>query len=330
MGLYIVERKTSGEDILPGSSYWQRLILDVQISTYIDAVETLGYKVDGVIYDLLGKPRLRPLQATPVEERKYTKPTKAEPTPRLYANQRYRDETAEEYGRRILEAMGEEPDRFYQRQKIVRLENERLEAQADIWQTAGAIRDARRLKVFPRNPDSCHQWGRPCEFFPICSGLTTADDEMMFKREERAHEELDSDAPRDGQALVLLTQSSLRAYRACPRRYYYRYEMRLRPLAPKDEKLRRGSSVHRALEVWSKTGGDVEAAIAALDRVNEYDFQYERAMVIGYHARWEKPAKTIAVEKEFRFSLINPETGAASRTFELGGRVDALEEHELD
>jgi hypothetical protein len=327
MGLYIVERKTSGEDVSPGSPYWQRLILDAQISTYIEAAETLGYKIDGVIYDVLGKPRLRPLQATPVEERKYTKPTKAEPTPRLYANQRDRDETAEEYGRRILDAIGEEPDRYYQRQKIVRLQNERIEAQTDVWQTASAIRDARRLKMFPRNPDSCFQWNRPCDFFPICSGLTTADDTMMFKREDRAHEELDSDAPRDSQALVLLTQSSLRSFRACHKRYQLRYEMRLRSLAPKDEKLRRGSSVHRALEAWSKTGGDIEAALAALDRVNEYDYQYERAMMIGYHVRWEKPAKTILVESEFRFSLVNPDTGASSRTFELGGRLDALEEH---
>jgi hypothetical protein len=328
MGYYIVERKTSSEDISPGSPYWRRLTLDPQISVYIEAAESLGYQVDGLIYDVLGKPKQKALQATPVEARTYTKPTKKEPEPRLYANQRDRDETAEEYGRRLLEVIAEAPDRFYQRQKIVRLQSERFEAQADVWQTAGAIRDARRLKVFPRNPDSCFQYFRECDYYPICSGLTTADDALMFKREERAHEELDSDRPRDEKALVLLTQSSLRTYRSCPRRYQLRYEEKLRPLAPKDPKLRRGSSVHRALEAWSNTGGDLDAALAALDRINEYDFQYERAMVIGYHVRWEKPAKSIMVEGEFRFSLTNPETGASSRTFELGGRVDVLEEHE--
>ena len=328
MGFYVVERKTTSMDIQPGSQWWKKLVLDVQVSTYIDAAESLGYKVDGVIYDVLGVPKLKPLQATPIESRKYTQPTKKDPTPRLYANQRDRDETAEEYGQRLLDAMVEAPEKFYQRQKIVRLESERLEAQADVWQTAGAIRDARRLKVFPRNPDSCFQFFSECPYFAICSGLTTPDDPMMYKREERAHEELDSDAPRDEKALVLLTQSSIRSYRSCPRRYYYRYEQHLRPLVQDDEKLRRGSSVHRALEAWSKTGGNLDAALAKLDRINEYDYQRERVMVLGYHAMWDKPVKTIFVEQEFRSTLVNPETQAASRTFELGGRLDALEEHE--
>jgi hypothetical protein len=327
MGLYLVEHKTAGEDITPGSPYWKRLTLDPQISLYLEAAETLGYPVAGVIYDVLGKPKLKPYQATPVDKRQYTQPTKKEPVPRLYANQRDRDETAEEFGDRVLQAIMEKPDAYYQRQKIVRLQSERFESAMDTWHTASAIRESRRLKVFPRNPDSCFQYFRECDFYPICSGLTTADDPLMYKREERAHEELDSDAPRDGKALILLTQSSLRSYRSCPRRYQLRYEEKLRTLLPKDEKLRRGSSVHRALEAWGKTGGSLEAAIAALDHVNEYDFQYEKAMMIGYHAMWDKPAPKIIVEKEFRVPLDNPETGGSSRTFELGGRVDALEEH---
>ena len=119
----LLHRRTKDliEDIPPGSPVLERLTLDLRYSTYIEAAKSLGYPVDGVVYDVLGKPKQKPLQATPVEKRKYTKPTKKEPAPRLYANQRDRDETAEEYGRRLLEAIAEAPDRFYQRQKIVRL-----------------------------------------------------------------------------------------------------------------------------------------------------------------------------------------------------------------
>ena len=326
MGLYIVERKTSGESIEIGSPYWSRLTLDPQISLYLDGVESLGHKVDGILYDVIGKSRLRPLQATPIEERKWTKPTKKDPEPRLYAAQRDRDETAEEYGQRILEAIGEAPDKHYQQQIIVRLAQERQEARADVWQTACAIRDAMRLKMFARNPDSCFTYGRACEFYPACSGLTTVDDPMLFRKDERTHEELDSDVPRDDKSLFLLTQSALRAYRSCPRKFFYRYEQRIRQIAPKDENLRRGSSIHRALEAWSKTGGDLDASLAALDRMNEYDYQYERAHMVGYHARWEKPPKTLIVEGEFRLKLVNPESEVASRTFELGGKIDALVE----
>ena len=77
-------------------------------------------------------------------------------------------ETPDEFEARCLARICEEPEAFYQRATIVRLENERLEAAQDVWQTAVAIRDAKRLRVFPRNPDSCMQWGRACDFFQVC------------------------------------------------------------------------------------------------------------------------------------------------------------------
>jgi hypothetical protein len=326
VAFYVQEHKSTAEDISAGGDYWSRLTLDPQTSMYIEGAEALGFVPDGVEFDVLRKPGLRPLKATPPESRQYTKPTKKEPIPRLYANQRDRDETPEEYGRRCLDAIAEDPDKYYQRRIIVRLHQDRIDAQFDVWNTAGAIRDARRLNVFPRNPDSCKQYGRICDYFSVCTGLASINDPLLFKKEERAHEELDSDAPKDKEALVLLTQSSIRTYRSCPRRYQLRYELRIRTLAPKSASLKKGTSLHKALETWNKTGGDLDASIASLDRTDEFAFQHERAMVIGYHVRWNKPEGVRYVEKEFRLSLINPETGARSRTFELGGRLDAVRE----
>jgi hypothetical protein len=331
MAIYVVERKTTTWPIEPGADYWTKLLLDVQISLYLDLATGLGFDAHGVLYDVLKKPLLKPLLATPVIDRKYTKPTKAEPVPRLYANQRDRDETPEEYGIRVAQSIAEAPEKYYQRQTIVRLQKEREEARADVWQTAGAIRDARRLKVFPRNPDACHQWGSKCVYFSACSGLSSIDDPLLFRKADRAHEELESDTPKDSEALVLLTQSAIRSYRACPRRYFYRYEEKIRPLAPQDEKLRRGSSLHRALEVWSKMGGDLDAAVAQLDKVHPqtgeplpYSWELEKAMIVGYHCRWEHPGNVVYVEKEVRLPLVNPETGRESRTFELGGKLDKV------
>jgi hypothetical protein len=125
----------------------------------------------------------------------------------------------------------------------------------------------------------------------------------------------------------LLTQSSLRTYRACPRRYFHRYETRTRPLAPKAETLRLGTSVHRALETWWISHGDVESAVSKLDIDDPFLHAKESAMVRGYHARWEgEPIGLIAAEKEWEMPLVNPETGAASRTFVLAGKCDAIVE----
>jgi hypothetical protein len=46
-----------------------------------------------------------------------------------------------------------------------------------------------------------------------------------------------------------------------------------------------------------------------------------RVLMRGYDARWSGEVHTVVgVERQFRAPLVNPETGAASRTFELGGK----------
>lgn len=326
MTVLVCERKTSGESIGPGTPYWKRLIMDPQISLYIKAANSLGYETNEVLYDLLAKPLLEPLAATPEESRKYTKPTKNDPTPRLYANQRDRDETPEEFQERCLSAIVREPDRYYQRGTVVRLENEILEAEYDVWMTAGVIREARRLAVWPRNPDACVQWGRTCDYFAVCTGTARIDDPMIFQVRTKKHEELDGDDHLD-----LLTQSALRCYRACPRRYFYRYEELISLIKQKAKPLRIGSSVHKALEAWTKNDGSLTHAIAAIEidgtPERNYEAAKERAMMIGYHARWSgESVRFFWVEKEFRITLRNPATGAASRTWILGGRLDSMAE----
>ncbi len=50
-------------------------------------------------------------------------------------------------------------------------------------------------------------------------------------------------------------------------------------------------------------------------------------MVTGYHARWAGAGvKFLWVEKEWKMPLVNPDTGAASRSFCLGGKTDGLVE----
>lgn len=345
---YVHEIKTSSESIEIGEIYWKRITLDPQLSLYIKAVRSLGFDVVGALYDVLRRPDLRPFVATPVDLRKYTKPTAKEPVSRLYANQRDRDETPEEYGARCLEAIMEAPDRYYQRGVITRLDDELVEAQRDVWQTATAMRDAKRLRIYPRNPDACVQWSRTCDYLSVCCGEASIDDPVLFQIAERKHSELDAVCGSckgsgvikiikislgplqcaacggSGQAQDLLTQSSLRTYRACPRRYFYRYELQARPLAAEAKPLRTGKSVHGALEVWSKTGGDLPAALASLSTDDPYDNARARAMVIGYHARWGTPEGVVAVEREWSMDLVNPDTGATSKTFRLGGRVDSI------
>ena len=70
----ILEHKTSSADVSVGSDYRRRLTLDPQVSTYFDGAAELGWEADLCLYDVLKKPVIKPLLATPEEDRVYSAP----------------------------------------------------------------------------------------------------------------------------------------------------------------------------------------------------------------------------------------------------------------
>ena len=180
----IVEHKTSSEDIGQGSDYCRRQRMDGQISTYYEGARTLGHDVEGCLYDVLGKPGIRPFKATPIDARKFTKDG------RLYANQHAEDETPEEFRLRVCEAIATDPNRYFQRGEVVRLEGEMREHLTDIWQFGQGLRDWVRMGRAPRNPDACVYFGKTCSFFPVCTGEASLDDTTRFVKFNTAHPEL--------------------------------------------------------------------------------------------------------------------------------------------
>lgn len=201
----IVEHKTSSEDISPGSEYWKRLRMDGQVSIYFAGARTLGHDVAGCLYDVLGKPGLRPSNVPLVDEggvkivldaageRVRTKDGKkwreSADSASGYVLQT-RPETPEEFRGRLVQAISAEPDRYYSRGEVVRLEAELTEWQYDVWRLAQQIREEQRAGFAPRNPDSCVRYGRTCPFFPVCSGEGSLDDATRYRRITQTHEEL--------------------------------------------------------------------------------------------------------------------------------------------
>ncbi len=159
--------------------------------------------------------------------------------------------------------------------------------------------------------------------------------------------------------LPLLTNSRLKAFRRCARLHFYSYELGYRPVEDA-EALRFGTLIHLGLEAWwqallpvddlqaacerryNARGGadgffdDLETAIfegrsldASLLAVAGCTDPFEKVraeeMLHGYHLRWQSAGLVpIAVEVEFTAPLVNPETGAPSRTFQLAGKLDVL------
>jgi hypothetical protein len=125
----------------------------------------------------------------------------------------------------------------------------------------------------------------------------------------------------------MLTASRLRDARACQRRHKHKYIDGYRPLddaAP----LRFGTLFHAALASWWGHAPEfrLEFALAeTLEASDPYEAAMARALIVGYDARWSDDRYAVlAVEREFRVPLVNPETGAKSRTWDLGGKLDAI------
>jgi len=215
--VFHVEHKTTSQDIGLGADYWRRVsALDPQVSTYQSALRALGYKDVETLYDVVRKVDLRPQKATPEENRRYTQEkacalckkkipgphrvsAEGEPEvycvdgkvpPRLYANQRETDETPEEFRLRVREHIAANPERYYARGPVVRLEQDEREHAGDVWQTAAMIRMSENSGHWPRNPGACERFHRLCDYFDVCSGMASIDDDSRFRTAEHAHEEL--------------------------------------------------------------------------------------------------------------------------------------------
>jgi hypothetical protein len=202
--MLVVEHKTSSEDISPGADYWRRLHMDSQVSFYFDGCDALGIPVDGCLYDVLEKPALRPA-GVPIldgtgqrivldasgQRVKTAKGTwrQTSSTADGYTLQT-RPETPEEFQARCLEAISSDPAAYYQRGEVARLEADRAEARADVWQVAQALQMARRTGQWPRNPDACIFRGGTCAFWEVCSGQASLEDQTKYRRLENVNPEL--------------------------------------------------------------------------------------------------------------------------------------------
>jgi len=167
---YVMEHKTSSMDISPGSNYWVQKQLDPQSAIYIWAARKLGFSVDGIIHDVLCKPRIQPLKATPIEKRKFTQKGF------LYQGQREKDETPIEYAERIIDAMAETPENWFIRKPETRTNDEIHQTLSDLVSVAEMISTGHS----PKNTGSCFNFNRPCEYFDVCANFATIDDPTRF------------------------------------------------------------------------------------------------------------------------------------------------------
>jgi hypothetical protein len=180
---YIIEHKSSSEDVSHGSSYWKKLLLNTQVTQYEVGARALGLNPVGCIYDVLKKPTIKPLQATALENR-YKKDGC------LKANAREADETMSEYEARALNAYAEDPWKSFNRVVVTTLDDDRSNAARNTWHLANEIRQCQLSGFWMQNPDACERYHQMCQFWDVCTGSASIEDESRFIK-EKAHKELE-------------------------------------------------------------------------------------------------------------------------------------------
>ncbi len=204
-GVFVVEYKTSTEDISPGSTYWRKLTLNSQVSTYHNATRKLGYTPSGCLYDVLFRPTLKPANI-PLTDADGVKIVLDSNNRRVQVKSgkkwretgdksegyvlQTREETPEEYRARLREDIAANPDAYYQRAVVVRTEWDERESELDLWHTAQMMKLSLDNDWHPRNDQNCFKYGGECPYLSVCTGTGDLNDPLVFRRVENEHEEL--------------------------------------------------------------------------------------------------------------------------------------------
>lgn len=135
--------------------------------------------------------------------------------------------------------------------------------------------------------------------------------------------------------MQIVTYSSLDTFRNCRKNYWWKFEQAVQPME-KAWNLRFGKAVHEALEIWHKNYNlhELQEKIESLypqkgfDPEEKKDYLLLNGMMYGYVDKYtgqtEEEFDIITLEQKFKTNIINPSTGAKSKSFKLAGKVDGV------
>jgi len=203
--LLVLEHKTTSDDISPDADYWKRLRLDHQISLYMVAARELGHEVDGVLYNVLRKPRhdIRNIPVLDADGLKIVIDANGQRVMNKNGSPKQspdaengwiietRLETADEYDDRLLAEMRDRPESYFARQEIPRLNADLEEFAYELWFTQQHMRECQIRNRWVRNTASCIGFGR-CQYLDVCHNGMRIGEAIPsgFTRVENIHPEL--------------------------------------------------------------------------------------------------------------------------------------------
>ncbi len=251
----LFDHKTTSDSIEdPDGTFWRQLAIEGQVDHYLLLSLLHGQKFDFAVWDVIKKPTISPKKLTKKDRAaiaslgEYCGSQVSEVAKKwVVDNDR---ETHELYEVRLAnDCINERPNFYFQRRTVSRMDYEVLEYAEELWMHQQNIGETRKNERWVRNPGACMMYGSPCRYLGICSNADTPDSDHWTRR-ENSHEELPS---LDGDGKDVLTNSCIRCFQTCRRKFYYRYELGLKKVDEEErEPLFFGHVIHAALEAWWK------------------------------------------------------------------------------
>lgn len=194
----LMEHKTTSEDLDPTAYYWQRLMLDQQVSLYY-----MHSDVQTVLYDVTRRPAYRPKQIPTLDDdglkivldehgdRAFNKTGKPRQTGGEGMTMQTEPEKPTDFGTRVYDEMSAEPEKYFARREIPRTEADIDEFRQELWIQAKILYECTQRNFFFRNTNSCKPFGRQCQYFDLCyNGWREGDDLPVGYIFRTAHFEL--------------------------------------------------------------------------------------------------------------------------------------------
>lgn len=111
---FIVESKTTSDDISPESKFWMRLAFNIQVLQYVEAARVHGWDVRSVYYDVTRKPSIQPKLIDDLDERGRKIVLDAQGARVWLGDDKPRLSASREHGWRVSQHV-ETPDEFSER-----------------------------------------------------------------------------------------------------------------------------------------------------------------------------------------------------------------------
>jgi len=168
---WILEHKTTSDQVIGFGPYWQRLAIDHQITLYAAA-----HDARGVLYDVLRKPTLKLCK----KDEYAAKCTHGVKSPEDV----YRERCEAKAKAHLAEV--------YQFRPVHFTDQDLTEARTDLWQQCQILRRCERDGFWPRNSGSCRGFYGLCPYLDVCTNRASLDDDTLFRTKESANEELEA------------------------------------------------------------------------------------------------------------------------------------------